>query len=72
MVLLLSSSLSSFAYGATPENNNDFTEISENESEVRATPNPWVEQSLIERSENGQDRIRVTAITGSLGHLDSW
>ena len=72
MVLLLSSSLSSFAYGATPENNNDFTEISENESKVRAIPNPWVEQSLIERSENGQDRIRVTAITGSLGHLDSW
>ena len=71
MVLLLASSLSSLAHGATP-NNNDIFEILENETEARAIQNPWVEQSLIDRSETGQKNIRVTAITSSLGHLDSW
>ena len=36
------------------------------------SPNPWVEQSLIDRSETGQGNVRVTAITNSLGHLDTW
>ena len=72
MVLLLASSLSSLAYGATPDNNNDISEISENEPRVQGTHNPWIEQSLIDRSETGQKNIRVTAITSSLGHLDTW
>ena len=72
MVLLLSSSLSSLAHGATPDNNNEISEISENSPKVPAIQNPWIEQSLIDRSETGQKNIRVTAITSSLGHLDTW
>ena len=72
VVLVLSSSLSSLAYGATPDDNNETPEISNNSPKVNAIPNPWIEQSLFDRSENGQKNIRVTAITSSLGHLDSW
>ena len=72
MVLLVASSLSSLAHGATPNNNNDISVLMEDTLEVKAINNPWVEQSLIDRSETGQKNIRVTAITSSLGHLDTW
>ena len=72
MVLLLASSLSSLAYGATPDDNNGISEISEKEPKVQEIHNPWIEQSLIDRFETGQKNIRVTAITSSLGHLDTW
>ena len=72
MVLLVTTSLSSFAHGATANNNNDISEVMEATTEVKAINNPWVEQSLFHRSETGQKNIRVTAITSSLGHLDTW
>ena len=40
-----------------------------------ATPffaNPWIDASLLERVDSGQEEVWVTAITGSLEHLDSW
>ena len=72
IALLLSSSLSSLAFGATPNNNNEIPETLENAPESQANHNPWVEQSLIDRSETGQSKVRVTAITNSLGYLDTW
>ena len=33
---------------------------------------PWIDESLFARASNGQDTIRITAITSSIPHLDSW
>ena len=33
---------------------------------------PWIDESLSERASSGQDSLWVTAITRSLGDLDTW
>ena len=71
IVLLLSSSLSFLAHGDTPDND-ETSHFEDNPSGEKGYTNPWVEQSLIERYATGQKNIRVTAITSSLGHLDTW
>jgi len=33
---------------------------------------PWIDESLVQRAESGQSKIRVTVITNSMDELDAW
>ena len=71
--MLLASTLPSYA---TESPNNEQSPYYEEVIEEQMTPlgggNPWMDESLTMRGASGQERVWVTAITRSLGHLDSW
>ena len=71
--LLLSSSLPSIASDGL-SNNAPFSGKTDLPStdEVLPFANPWIDDSLQQRVDSGQERVWVTAITRSLGHLDTW
>ena len=81
ILLMLTSSMSSFFAGAEFPEALDSGKIDDSgpestPAEVEAVPlqffDPWVEPSLWERVEVGQEQVRVTVITHSLAELDRW
>ena len=73
LALLLSSSLPSIASDGLPKKAPlpGETDLPPTD-EVLPFTNPWIDHSLQQRADSGQERVWVTAITRSLGHLDTW
>ena len=72
-MLLLASNSSSYASESQTENTEEWSENSEKPIEQKLGPlNTWLDDSLSERILSGQERVWVTVITSSLGHLDTW
>ena len=70
LTILICSPYSSMVSGNKPlTEQHSESEIQDKETELG---DPWLDISLFERVDSGQDRVRVTAITSSLPYLDSW
>ena len=70
-MILVSSPYSSFVSGSKVREDAQIGNLNQSTVEERGG-NPWVDSSLIVREASGQDSLRITAITHSLPHLDSW
>ena len=79
LALLMMTSSLSLMLVSEPNSNYDiseetiFTVLSDEKVPSFPSPgNPWVEDSLFSRINNGDDKIRVTVITWSLAELNHW
>ncbi len=76
-LLMLTSSVSLFGlennYNFPSDDSNVVFSMSEsNEPSFPSPGNPWIEESINNRIESGQEEIRVTVITWSLAELNYW
>ena len=76
-LLMLTSSISLFGldndYNFPSDDSNVVFSMSESTEPSFPSPgNPWIEESINNRIESGQEEIRVTVITWSLAELNYW
>ena len=73
LAIMLASPLSSFASESDTREDDLLPNTDATETEaILVSGKPWIDNSLIERDQSGQEIVRVTAITHSLAHLDHW